>query len=259
PDVAMDNAGNAVVAYQKANFATGNQEVKAHRVSNTGVVGQEIAIDSDSAGQKEEPSVAIAPTGGAFVVAYESLVNQPPVKVEVAEVSSTDQVLSKLGPVAGTTPSVCIDGFNRYLVAYTKSVDSTNVDTFTRRALLTSFDNSEVPIVTPGTTDQFGAVNASSANGTSVVVWVNGTSYLNHDIFAQRYDSAGAKVGHIIPVDISAADSSEVAVAMDADGDFVVAWVDGRASGLQGDVRVRAFNASGNPRTDALTVANSPK
>jgi hypothetical protein len=259
PDVAMDNAGNAVVAYQKASFATGYTEVKARRVSNAGVVGPEIAISSSPTGQKMDPSVALAPTGGAFVVAYESLDPKPPVAIEVAEVSATDQVLTKLGPVTGASPSVSIDGFNRYMVAYTKAVDSSNVDAFTRRALLTSFDNSEAPIVAPGTTSQFGTATASSANGTSVVVWVNGTAVFNHDILAQRYDKFGAPVGHVIQVDAGAADSSEPTVAMDANGNFVVAWVDGRASGNQGDVRVRAFDATGNARTGALTVAGSPK
>src|SRR5262249_47776219 len=46
PDIAIDNAGNAVVAYQE--FIGGNIDVKARRVSSLGVVGGEINIRDTS-------------------------------------------------------------------------------------------------------------------------------------------------------------------------------------------------------------------
>src|SRR5262249_51345743 len=67
PDIAIDNAGNAVVAYQK--FIGGDFDIKARRVSSHGVVGAEINIRNTSR-DEEGPSVALAPKGGQFVVAY---------------------------------------------------------------------------------------------------------------------------------------------------------------------------------------------
>jgi hypothetical protein len=258
PDVAIDNAGNAVVVYQKSRLFDSNSfDVKARRVFSNGLVGQEIDISSNPTVSQTAPSVALAPTGGKFVVSYDIFGLQPIPEIAVAEVSATDQLLETLGPVSGSGSSVSIDNFNRYLVTYTK-VDGTFTDTFSRRGLLPSFAGSEAVVNALDNHEQFSAANASSANGTSVVVWVSGTAVFNHDILAQRFGKNGEKVGPVIPVDVSAADSTEPAVAMDANGNFVVAWTDGRGSGKQGDVRVRYFNAAGSPLTPALTVAATP-
>ena len=69
PKIAMDNQGNAVIAYQTWNGS--NWDVEAHRFSNTGVVGGEINVGSTSANEIS-PSVALEGNAGAFVVAYDS-------------------------------------------------------------------------------------------------------------------------------------------------------------------------------------------
>ena len=66
-DIAMDSAGNAVVVYQTFN-GFGDFDVKARRVSIGGSVGSEI-IARASGDDEFNPSVALAPTGGSFVVA----------------------------------------------------------------------------------------------------------------------------------------------------------------------------------------------
>src|SRR3954447_17600241 len=69
---------------------------------------------------------------------------------------------------------------------------------------------------------QFESANASSSNGSSVVVWTDTFSSTDHDIRAQRYNSAGQKTGPEIVVSSSGFDERTPAVAMDAHGDFVV-------------------------------------
>ena len=87
PDVAMDDAGNAVVAYQR--FIGGDWGVYANRVTSGGSVSS--MISQDYGGTNEtDPSVALAPTGGRFVVAY----TVDSHRVQVAEMSSTNTVLA---------------------------------------------------------------------------------------------------------------------------------------------------------------------
>ena len=76
------------------------------------------------------PSVALAATGGQFVVSYES-----GTQVEVAEVSATDSLKAILGPVAGFESSVSIDALGRYTVTYTKGPDGSQ-NIFKRRDFL---------------------------------------------------------------------------------------------------------------------------
>jgi hypothetical protein len=84
PSVSMDSKGNVVVAYQE--FVGADWDVRANRVSSAGVVGGPIVISAQGGGFDEtDPAVALAPTGGLFVVAYDT-----PSGVQVTEMSATD-------------------------------------------------------------------------------------------------------------------------------------------------------------------------
>jgi hypothetical protein len=114
PSVAMDNFGNAVVAYQK--FVGSDFDIKARRVSPLGSLGAEINIQSTTA-QETAPAVALKQGGGGFVVAYNSASS-----VKVTEVSAFDTVLATID--AGSSrfgPAISIDGNNNYLLTDTSS------------------------------------------------------------------------------------------------------------------------------------------
>lgn len=57
--------------------------------------------------------------------------------------------------------------------------------------------------------------------------------------------------------DKAAGDQTNADVAMAADGDFVVVWVDGGAVGMPANVMARLFAADGRPRTEDLRVSTS--
>jgi hypothetical protein len=111
PKIAMDNQGNAVIAYQTWNGS--NWDVAAHRLSNTGVLGNEINVGSTSANETS-PSVALEGNAGAFVVAYDSGAG-----VKVSEVNSSNVVIDTFS--AGQSrffPAVSINAQNEFLVTY---------------------------------------------------------------------------------------------------------------------------------------------
>jgi hypothetical protein len=117
PSVAMDNYGNAVVAYQKGNV--GAWDIKAVRVSSTGTQGGEIDIASTS-DDELQPSVALNRTDGAFAVAYTVLTSSGGVYVDVAEVSPWDRVTDTYNCGAQRySSSISIDGNGYYMVSYT--------------------------------------------------------------------------------------------------------------------------------------------
>jgi hypothetical protein len=128
PRVAMDNAGNAVVAYEED--ADGSDwGIYANRLSGAGAVGGRITVQDASGSDELSPSVALAPTGGRFVVAYDTDDG-----VQVTEVGSNNSILTTLGPVVGFSPAISIDGLGRYVVTYTRSNAATgHDDVFSRR------------------------------------------------------------------------------------------------------------------------------
>src|SRR3954470_1713438 len=100
---------------------------------------------------------------------------------------------------------------------------------------------------------QFDSDNASSANGTSVVVWTDTFSSTDHDIRAQLYNANGSPRGPEITVSFSGLDEGDPAVAMDASGNFTVAW---RQTLPGGDTNVVAqrFNSNGAALTGVIQV-----
>jgi hypothetical protein len=91
---------------------------------------------------------------------------------------------------------------------------------------------------------QFDSDVASSSNGMSVVVWTDTFSSSDHDIHAQLYNRFQQKQGPEITVAGSSLDDDSPSVAMDPQGNFVVAW---RQTQSGGDTNVLAqrFNSAG--------------
>ena len=117
PSVAMDNFANAVVAYHQRPNTNFNFDVMARQVSNGGGLGSILNVANGGI-QERNPSVALHPTNGKFVVAYETLgVSQG---VSVTEMSAAGAVLAtqSVGS-ARSDPAISIDGNGNYLVSYT--------------------------------------------------------------------------------------------------------------------------------------------
>lgn len=68
-----------------------------------------------------------------------------------------------------------------------------------------------------------------------------------YGIFAQRFNAAGVKVGTETQVNTSSAGNQiNPAIAMDADGDYVIAWEGAGSGGATQDIFFQRFNANGD-------------
>jgi hypothetical protein len=254
PSVSMDYRGNAVVAYVQPDPNFGWYSIFANRVTAAGAVGPRIAVTHFPGTNFYYPSVALSPTTGAFVVADDDSRADATVVAEVAADNTvlTSYLTSNYDGFTDTPVAlVSIDGYNRFLVTYAAYTGS-NYQVYSHRSLLPSSPPQPVS-TTAG--DNYETRSASSANGASVVVWVNTVNASNHDIYAQRYDALGRPAGPPIAVDASAADSYGPAVAMDASGRFVVTWVDYGPSTGPGVIEMRAYSAAGVPLTPITRVS----
>ncbi len=135
----MDDADNAVVAYQELIdgifLVQGDTTygIYANRLGSGGFVSDQILVNSNNGSNLTSPSVALAPTGGQFVVAYNTGSG-----VEYTEMRSTTRNWRPSGRsssrAASSTlndasdPHVNIDGHGRYIVTYTLFNTSTNHD-----------------------------------------------------------------------------------------------------------------------------------
>jgi hypothetical protein len=112
----------------------------------------------------------------------------------------------------------------------------------------------EFRVNTTTTRDQTFPSVAMDADGDFVVVWQSrrsGTS--DYDLFAQRYTASGAAAGGELPVG-ALVQRTIASVAMDRDGNFVVAWL---APSPQG-IYARRYTASGAAAGGQVRVNTAP-
>src|SRR5262245_41534584 len=124
PSVSMDDFGNAVVAYQK--FVGSDFDIKARRVSSTGVMSSEINIRNTLANETA-PTVAMKRSGGSFVVAYNSTTSGVGRTVQVTEVNASNTIVAQHN-LAGNNngAALSIDAGGDYLLTYTGITGSNN-------------------------------------------------------------------------------------------------------------------------------------
>jgi hypothetical protein len=105
----------------------------------------------------------------------------------------------------------------------------------------------ETPVNTYTTGIQQYATAAMDGHGNFVVVWQSYGQLDSADIFGQRFDANGAKVGTEFPVNTyTTGRQIRPAVAMDANGNFVVVWQSYHVN--SGDVFGQRFDSTGTPQ-----------
>src|SRR5690349_3284452 len=119
-----------------------------------------------------------------------------------------------------------------------------------RRLLLSlAAAGAELHVNTITSNDQRDPAIAVDGDGDFVVAWTSsgqeGTG--GQGIFAQRFSAAGVAQGGELHVNMfTPFDQSAPTVAIDADGDFVVAWQDVAQEGTDAGIYAQRYDAAGN-------------
>jgi hypothetical protein len=261
PSVAMDASGDFVVAWHSPQDGSG-AGVYARRYNAAGVAqGGEIAVNTYTTGFQQNPSVAMDASGG-FVIAWESADQDGSAFGVYARGFSAAGV-----PQAGEIPvntyttsnqargSVAMDDSGDFVVAWeSREQDGSSYGVYARR-----FDSSGVPqggeiAVNSFTTGpQFYPSVAMDATGDFVVAWTS--DYQNGDVYARRFDAAGVPQGGEFAVNTYTTIYQRAPlVAMDASGDFVVAWQSLNQDGSSYGIYAQPYNAAGVAQGGELRI-----
>jgi hypothetical protein len=144
-------------------------------------------------------------------------------------------------------PATAMDNNGNFVIVWEGSGAGDNNGVFARKYNNTGHPLGSVFLV--NTTTFRSQVNADIAmdnNGDFVVVWDSYQDGLRNNIYAQRYHSDGSRAGsEFIANTLSTSSQSTPTVAMDDDGDFVIAW----ASNREGDQGIYAqrYYSDGTP------------
>lgn len=223
PAVAADGAGRFVVVWQSTVSGgddTSSYSIQLQRYSATGApVGGQVQVNSYTSGAQSYPGVAVR-TGGEFVVVWQSY-------------------------GSGYDPYGFSIRARRFDATGTPVGAEFQVNTFTSG-------------------DQRNAAVAVDSLGRTVVVWdsegssAGDTSFTS--VHAQRYAADGAPAGAPMQVNSYTTDyQGSPAVAIDPQGNFVVAWQSDASNYDADDYSIQAsiFNAAGAPLTGQFQVSSS--
>src|SRR5206468_3639082 len=87
---------------------------------------------------------------------------------------------------------------------------------------------------------------AVAPDGSFVVAWRSDRGGAGSDVYARRFNVDGSARGGEFRVNTNLTDNQDQpAVAVDSDGDFVVAWRSNKQDGSGGGVFARLYNATG--------------
>ena len=252
PVVAMDTAGNYVIAFESDKTESDEHEIYARTYASDGTpdMGGEKLNQIGGADQRS-PDIAMAPNGNFFFTYMGYNMDTDGWGILYNKFSSD---LSSMGPesVANFTtagnqrdPSVAVDQFGNACIVWT-SIDMDFKIMGQRFDSAGLFSGSEFQINT-NTSDYLGYPQiAMDYSGDFVVVWQNLSSDgSGHGIFGQRYNSSGVAQGSEFQVNTTTGHQLEPEVAMDSAGNFLVVWTSQNQDGDGEGVYAQRYNSSG--------------
>lgn len=244
PVVGMDANGNFVVAWTQDLFGV---NVYARRFdSNGNALGNQFRVNTITPNDQDTPAIAMN-ADGQFVITWESLDQDSNGEGIFAQIydSAGNEIGGEIAVNNSTfgdqfNPVVGIDGSGNFTIAWTSDtgfVVSVRARRFTNTGITIG---NEFTVNTTGADDQDTPAIAMNANGDFVVAWESANQDGSGDgVYAQRYSNTGAEVGGEIAVNtFTTSNQDDPSVAIDADGNFLVAWEsngqDGSGDGVYG-------------------------
>ncbi|MDZ4686728.1 MAG: cadherin repeat domain-containing protein, partial [Planctomycetaceae bacterium] len=266
--VAMDADGDFVVTWSSLNQTGGNSnDVFAQRYNAAGVAqGSEFRVNTFTANDQRLSTVAMD-ADGDFVVTWSSKY-----QTGDANYGIFAQRYNAAGVVQGSEfrvntyttsgqkySTVAMDSDGDFVVTWSSGVqDGSDYGIYAQRYNAAGVgQGSEFRVNTYTTNPQRYSTVAMDADGDFVVTW---SSYLqdgsSYGVYAQQYNSVGVAQGSEFQVNTFTTNIQKFSsVAMDAAGDFVVAWSSRDQDGSSDGVYAQRFAAPSPPVINNQTFA----
>ena len=279
-DVAADPQGTFVIVWQSLGGSgtdSSGWSIQAQRYDTDGIaVGGEFQVNSYTESSQGKPAVA-ADAQGNFVVAWQGEYADDPYSgysgIQAQRFDASGNLVGvEFGVNSFTThsqvfPSVGADAHGNFVVVW-ESRGSYGTDDSWESIQAQQYDDSGIPVgdqfqVNSFTTNnQVGSAVALDGQGEFVVVWDSRGSYGTDDshwsIQGQRYDDNGTLEGGQFQVNTyTTSHQPSSAVAVDAQGNFVVAWQSNGSYGTDTDghsIQAQRYDSTGASVGDQFQV-----
>jgi hypothetical protein len=265
PDVGLDDYGNFVVTWHdERDYATSRQDIYGQRFDSLGTrLGTNFRI-SDDPGDANQWSPAVAVDfSGDFVVTWEDERNDATYGSEIYaqryDSSGAAQgvnfcVNTDAGDEFQGTSAVAADSPGNFIIAWTDARNGFhNIDIYAQRYDFSGFSQGTNVMINDdvGSAHQENASVAMAGSGDFVITWTDYRADSSLNVYAQRYGPSGAPAGSNFMVNFPEGTVSTYVAptaAMDALGNFIIAWEDDRNSSLYGsEIYAQRYDDAGNP------------
>lgn len=261
PAVASAANGSYTVVWQGTSDGT---DIFARRFDvNGGSLSDEFLVNaSNTTGEQRDPAVALAGGGSGIVVWVGPDADDTGIfgQSYAADGSASGSEFAINTTTAGrqNTPSVAMDDDGDFVIAWTSfDQDGDQGGIYAQRFSADgTAQGGEFRVNTTTTSGQLNPAVAMDTDGDFVIAWTSlGQDGSGYGVYAQRYNAAGTAQGEEFRVPQTTAGSqTNVAVALDDDGDFLIAWDTAGQDGTANAIYARRFNADGTPRTPEFPV-----
>ncbi|HVA47496.1 MAG TPA: DUF4214 domain-containing protein [Pirellulales bacterium] len=256
PSVAMDAAGDFVIAWASYNQDGSGYGIYAQRYNAAGAAqGGEFHVSTTTAGDQSFPTVAMD-AAGDFVVAWDSDQGGSTYGIYAQRYNAAGAAEGSQFQVntynAGNTtfPTIGMDAAGDFVIAWNADgEDGSGYGIYAQRYNAAgTAQGSEFRVNTYTKGDQIYPTVGMDSAGDFVVGWESGgQDGSGYGIYAQRYNAAGAAQGSEFQVNTyTAGDQQQPSLAIDAHGDFLIAW-ESPQDGSPGSVYAQQYSAAGAP------------
>lgn len=269
--VAVDAWGGVIAVWESRRQELGSSGIFARRLDPVGrPIGGEIHINQTLKDQQVTPAVATGPGGEVWFV-WESY-NQDGSQGSIVAREFTVLHDGTLTPVSNemlvnqtreghqSHPTVAVNAFGDVFFAWVCAAGETPA-VVGRARLAGGILTQETRLGAGDCGRESQIAVASLATGEFVAVWAEtDAEYRPTDVVVRRVSRDGAPLG--APLAVNAADSRmhiEPAVAADASGNFVVAWLGWNERNGAYDVLARRFSAAARPLGEPILVETGPQ
>lgn len=256
PAVARDADGDFIVVWTSiAQVQDGSGPgVFGRRFSAAGSpLGGEFLVNTTVNHAQDAPAIAMD-ADGDFIIAWQSKdqndenYNVYVRRYDAAGVAQSDELQVNAATInVPPNPAIAADAGGNFIVAWT-GIGQDSYGIFARRYNAAgAAQNDEFLINTYTTNKQKNPAIAMDADGDFVVAWQSkeqdGESY---GVYARRYDDAGGAQGDEFKVNTATVNFQQnPAIAMDAGGDFIVAWTGNGQDGSGTGIFAQRYDAAG--------------
>jgi uncharacterized repeat protein (TIGR01451 family) len=257
PSIAIDADGDFVIAWEDTHGDSSFRGIYAQRYTADGSpAGSEFLVNTFTTENQDSASIAMN-AGGNFVIAWESYLQDGDLNGIYAQRYTAD------GSTAGSefqvntyttnhqsNPSIAMDADGDFVIAWQSYQDGDGYGIYAQRYTADGSTVGTEFLVNTYTTDnqRYPSV-AMDADGDFVITWTSYSQDASNDdgVYAQRYSADGIKAGAEFLVNTYTSDGQRYpSIAMDADGDFVIAWYSYEQDGDIWGVYAQRYTADGS-------------